>query len=884
MTDIKNFKGYHGSSTIKRSGVPIEWTQDRIQEYVKCSQDPIYFGETHMKIVNVDQGLMTIPLYDYQKEIINTAKDNRFTVAECSRQSGKALPLDTLIPSANGWKNMKDLKVGDIIFDENGKQTKILSTSIIFYNHDCYKITFDDGSDVVADAEHLWAVERASYSYKKEKKLTTKELFDSGVTYKDSRGKIVSKWKIPILSAPVQYNSKKVSLDPYTLGLWLGDGSAADGRITSSHEDHKFYKNCIVFKFSHNHSKRNLYTGTLYGLSPELRKYNVINNKHIPFEYLYNDASIRISLLQGLMDSDGTVEKNGRLCLALSYSKYPNLIENAYELLVSLGLKVTRKEYKKTNSCRLYFQCPRDKMEVFRLPRKLEKQPKTQLRIEKVNNRYIREIKKINSVPTKCIEVENKSHLFLCSKHFIPTHNTTAMTVFVLWYILFHPSKTVAILANKAEVAREILGRIQLAYEHLPKWLQHGVVEWNKGSFELENGSRVLASATSSNNIRGFSVNCLILDEAAFIENWDQFFTSVFPTISSGQSTKVILVSTVNGLNHFYKITSLARQGLNEYKIISVPWSRVPGRDEKWKQSILAAMNFDYDRFSQEFENEYLGSSGTLIAGWKLKQLVPQIPQQSKMNISQFKLPEKNHIYIGVADVSRGKGLDYSALQIIDVTTMPYEQVCVFRDNMTTPADFAEIAHKIGKMYNSASLLVEINDIGQQMGEILYYDYEYENLLFTESAGSMGKRITQGFSQKNTDKGIRTTKIVKSVGCSMLKLLIEQNQLIINDSNTISELATFSKKGVSYQAEEGCTDDLVMCLVLFGWLTEQKYFKDLTDINTLIKLKEIKEEVLENEMLPLGFINDGHVEEVETVANMEKWLWDDEEGVKALKI
>lgn len=550
MNEIKNFKGYHGSTTIKRSGVQIEWTQDRIAEYLKCSQDPIYFGEKHMKIVNVDHGLMTIPLYDYQKEIINTAKDNRFTVAECSRQSGK----------------------------------------------------------------------------------------------------------------------------------------------------------------------------------------------------------------------------------------------------------------------------------------------------------------------------------------------TTAMTVFVLWYILFNPAKTVAILANKAETAREILGRIQLAYEHLPKWLQHGVVEWNKGSFELENGSRVIASATSSTNIRGFSINLLIIDEAAFIEGWDEFFTSVFPTISSGQSTKIILVSTVNGLNHFYKITSLARQGLNEYKIISVPWSRVPNRDEKWKQSMLSAMNFDYDRFAQEFENEYLGSSGTLIAGWKLKELVPQIPQQSKMGISQFKLPEKDRTYVGVADVSRGKGLDYSAFQIIDVTTMPYDQVCVFRDNMTTPADFAELCHKLGKMYNSCAILVEINDIGQQVGEMLYYDYEYENLLFTESAGTAGKRITQGFGQKNTDKGIRTTKIVKSIGCSMLKLLIEQNQLLINDSNTIMELATFSKKGVTYQAEEGCTDDLVMCLVLFAWLTEQKYFKDLTDINTLIKLKELKEEDLENEMLPLGFMNDGREPEDETVANLEKWLWFEDDGVKPHKI
>ena len=435
---------------------------------------------------------------------------------------------------------------------------------------------------------------------------------------------------------------------------------------------------------------------------------------------------------------------------------------------------------------------------------------------------------------------------------------TTSITVFVLWYIIFNPNKTVAILANKAETAREILSRIQLAYEHLPKWLQQGIVEWNKGSFELENGSRVLAAATSSNNIRGYSINLLIIDEAAFIDNWDEFFTSVFPTISSGNSTKLVLVSTVNGLNHFYKITSLARQGKNDYRLISVPWQKVPGRDEKWKEKTLAAMNYDYDKFAQEFENQYLGSSGTLIAGWKLQELVPQTPIAEHAGISQYEKPKSNRTYVGIADVSRGKGLDYSALQIMDVTEMPYQQVLTFRDNTTTPGDFAEIINRIGRQYNNCSILVEVNDIGQQVAESLYFDYEYESLLFTESAGKQGRRITMSYKSSATDRGIRTTKTVKAIGCSMLKLLIEQNQLLVHDYETIHELSTFSKKNASYEAESGCNDDLVMCLVLFGWVTEQKFFKDLTDINTLLKLKEKSFEDLNDDMLPFGFIDDGN--------------------------
>lgn len=251
--------------------------------------------------------------------------------------------------------------------------------------------------------------------------------------------------------------------------------------------------------------------------------------------------------------------------------------------------------------------------------------------------------------------------------------------------------------------------------------------------------------------------------------------------------------------------------------------------------------------------NEYLGSSGTLIAGWKLKELVAKTPVAKGMGVNQYKKPKEGNTYVAIVDVSRGKGLDYSAVQIIDVTKMPYEQVLVYRDNMTTPGDFAEIIYRLGTQYNKCPVLVEVNDIGQQVSESLYFDFEYDNVLFTENMGKNGKRITHSFKGVGSDRGVRTTKTVKSIGCSMLKLLIEQNQLIINDSETISELSTFSKKANSYQAEVGCNDDLVMCLVLFGWLSEQDYFKSMTEINTLIKLKDMNKEEMDSEMLPLGF-------------------------------
>ena len=453
---------------------------------------------------------------------------------------------------------------------------------------------------------------------------------------------------------------------------------------------------------------------------------------------------------------------------------------------------------------------------------------------------------------------------------------STVVCGFILWYIIFHADKTVALLANKGDTAREILGRIQLAYQHLPKWLQQGVVEWNKGSFELENNSRVIAAATSSDNIRGYSINLLFIDEAAFVDNWDTFFTSVYPTISSGTETKIVLVSTPNGLNHFHKTWENAVTGKNSYNPILVHWRDVPGRDDNWKQKTLEGMNFDTEKFAQEYECEFQGSSGTLIAGWKLKELKPQIPILQNNGLFEYTRPRPGHNYVCIVDVSRGKGLDYSAFQIIDVTEMPYQQACVFRNNLVTPIDYAEIIYRVAKSYNNASVLVEINDIGEQVATSLHFDFEYENVLFTESAGSRGKKITAGFGS-NVDRGIRTTKSVKSVGCSILKLMIEQNQVIINDHNTIMELSTFSRKGISYEAESGKHDDLVMGLVLFAWLSDQMYFKDYTNINTLAKLREKTEDEILADMLPFGFIEDGTpIDHTVDLPVYQNWLIDAE--------
>jgi hypothetical protein len=447
--------------------------------------------------------------------------------------------------------------------------------------------------------------------------------------------------------------------------------------------------------------------------------------------------------------------------------------------------------------------------------------------------------------------VENRNTIITTARQ---VGKSTITCAFILWYILFQPDKTVALLANKGDTAREIMGKVHLAYEHLPKWLQQGVLEANKGSLVLENNSRIIAAATSGSAIRGYSINLLFIDEAAFIENWEEFFTAVAPTISSGKTTKMILVSTPNGLNHYHKLWINAKEGRTDYKHIEVTWRRVPGRDEAWRKKTLADLNFDTDKFAQENECQFLGSSGTLINGKTLGSLVHQEPIVQHDGLSQYIRPIAGHQYTMIVDVSKGVGLDHQAFSVVDITEMPYQQVCVYYNNNTLPGDYAEVVYQTARLYNEATVLVEINNpAGEIVTNLLIEEFEYDGLLFTESAGRAGKRISMGMGNKaGIDKGINTTINVKAKGCSILKALVENYQLILNDHDTIEELSHFSKKGKSYEAEAGNYDDLTMTLVLFAWLTDQQFFKEMTDINTLQKLRATREEDVENSMIPFG--------------------------------
>ena len=437
------------------------------------------------------------------------------------------------------------------------------------------------------------------------------------------------------------------------------------------------------------------------------------------------------------------------------------------------------------------------------------------------------------------------------------TGKSTTCVAYLLHYVVFNDSVNVGILANKAATARELLGRLQTAYENLPKWMQQGIIAWNRGSLELENGSKILAASTSASAVRGMSFNILFLDEFAFVPNHiaDSFFSSVYPTITSGKSTKVIIVSTPHGMNHFYRLWHDAEKAKNEYIPTDVHWSEVPGRDEKWKKSTIA--NTSEAQFKVEFECEFLGSVDTLIAPSKLRALVYENPKKRSAGLDVYENVQEDHDYVMSVDVARGVGGDYSAFVVVDITEFPHKVIAKYRNNEIKPMLFPNVIWEVAKSYNNAFILCEVNDVGDQVASIINYDLEYENLLMCSMRGRAGQVVGQGFSGKKTQLGVKMSKTVKKVGSLNLKTLVEEDKLIFNDYEILSELTTFIQKHNSFEAEEGCNDDLAMCLVIYAWLVAQDYFKELTDQDVRKRLYEEQKNQIEQDMSPFGFIMDG---------------------------
>jgi len=458
---------------------------------------------------------------------------------------------------------------------------------------------------------------------------------------------------------------------------------------------------------------------------------------------------------------------------------------------------------------------------------------------------------------------------------------TTTSVAYLLWLTLFTDTQNIAVLANKGSLARDILAKYQLAYENLPMWLQQGVVTWNKGDVELENGSKIRADSTSSAAIRGGSFNCVFLDEFAFVPPniADEFFNSVYPVISSGKTTKIIIVSTPNGMNLFYKLWMDAIANKNGYKPFEIHWSMVPGRDEDWK--IETIRNTSEEQFRQEFECEFLGSTNTLISGQKLAKMVYMDPiaNHDKVNIYEMPIREDgenhktDHLYAICVDVSEGKNMDASAFCVMDISAMPYKLVASYHSSSIHPVLFPTVIYNAARLYNDAYILVEINNT-PQVADILHSELEYENLWKVFTGNKKPQQLSAGFA-RGVQLGVKMSPQVKRIGCSNLKMLIEGDKFIINDFDVISELTTFVQDKNSFAAEEGSNDDLVMCLVTFAWVTTQKYFKEIVshDIRKQFQVEHMNQ--MDDETLPEPIIEDGLSQGLEL---MDGDLWDSTSG------
>lgn len=593
---MANFFSYNSNPRLKKPNAPIAFSAHQREELRKCAADPLYFIENYYKIVSTDVGLIQFVPFAFQERMAQEFHDNRFVVCKLPRQMGKALDIETPVATPSGWTTMGDLRVGDTILGADGKPTKVTFATEVMHDHTCHVVRFDTGDEVVADEDHLWEVGHTDWS--RPKVLTTKQL----IAVVGSKRKNANAGMPYIQCArPLDLPEAALPIDPYVLGLWLGDGARADGRMTASPDDFAFYRGeyerrGFQIRVGKNGDRKPI-LWTVCGLHKQLRLAGLLDNKRIPEVYLRGSIEQRLQLLRGLMDTDGSCSVTGNCQF---YQKDLQLIYQVRELLGSLGIK--SRVVSKLIDNQLYYTINfATALDVFALPRKrvIHAQGKGH---PKNTRHYIHAIRPTKSVPVRCIQVDNPDHLFLCSKAFIPTHNTTIVAAYLLWYVLFNDFKEVLIAAHKDQAAREILKRVKLAVEHLPHWLQQGVIRWDQTKIEFENGSSILAVATSSSAARGGSFALVYLDEYAFVAQnlADEFFGSVYPTISSGSSTKMIVTSTPNGLNQFFTMWDDAEKGRSKFKPVSVHWSEHPKRDDKWAEQERA--NIGPARFAQEYE------------------------------------------------------------------------------------------------------------------------------------------------------------------------------------------------------------------------------------------------------------------------------------------
>ncbi len=798
---------------IKRPSEEHEYTIEQIRDVKKCKEDIFHFL-TFIKIVHPDRGRVIFDPYEYQKKLFELLVKERFVACLMARQMGKDVDVNTPIPTPDGWSTVKDLSVGDVIFGRDGKQCNIIKKSPIYKDRKAYKFIFDTGEEIVSSYTHEWNINH-SYWRGKEKTLTTQQIVDLYNRYRSKSFyiKLSESLDLPEIDLPI---------DPYTLGVWLGDGSSWSGEVYGSTDDLIEIMENVVYEKLPIRNRENHSIQTIKGMYN--KTHNLYRNKHIPSIYLRSSTEQRLQLLRGLMDTDGSVEKSGRCEF---YQKEDVLIDQVRELLSSLGVK-TNKRCKIIEGVKYYtLSFCTSKYRVFNLKRKYDRQQN--LKDHPKNYRlYIKDIQEVEPRETQCITVDNDDHLFLCGKQMIPTHNSLSVGAYALWYSLFNADKVVGIVSNKESSAIDFLSRIKIMYEELPVWLKCGVVEYNKKTIIFENGTVIVAGATSKNAFRGKTANIIISDELAFVEGdkAEDFYMSNYPTISVSKYGKFIAISTPNGIGGlFYELYKGAEKNRNEYKPYRVDWREHPERDKEWAR--IQLRNIGQRRFDQEYEIEFLGSSNTVIDKDTLVRLVNQdlpdvISRSSHDKLKVYERPVDNCIYILGTDPSKGTGEHDATIQVLKVLSVnPFKlkQVAVFQDNKTDTYEFAHILDNLSVLYNNAFIMCENNGEGSAVIQTLWWDIETENL------------VCEG--TKASKLGVRATTKTKPIAVLLMKRLIEDMSVELVDHETIKQLTAFIDKGNNRFAGDGLPDDLVSALY---WGT---YFMKFDLLDESMSLKEV---------------------------------------------
>lgn len=803
---------------IVKAFTPFEFSPEQQAELLRCAEDPVYFIKTYIRIQHPTRGSVPFELYPYQEDLIRSIHENRQLIVTISRQAGKLLSNDELLATPHGFTRMGDVQVGDLVIGDDGRPTSVVAVSEE-QHVPAYRITFDDGTSVVACDDHQWTVHNRHRGHTSSV-MTTAQLAQSAWKRANARGYDEYAYYIPN-TAPVQFAPRDIENDPYLLGLWLGDGNSERPVLTCATEHKAFYESQgVVFDDAPSYeSNPNVHTQK-FNLNWEeckrlgLRKTTTgQSNKHIPESYLYNSVSNRIALLQGLMDADGFIsDRNGTAHIQLT-RKTPRLIDDVNTLLTSLGLKVTRTVHEGTNSVRLSFSCPRSKFDLFRIPHKLERQPTTLRRERYVMSRTIQNIERVEHITGRCIQVDNASNMYLCTKNFIPTHNTTCLAAYALWYACFMDDVTVLIVSNKNSNAMEFIHRAKYAYESLPNWIKPGVDPelWTKHDIGFDNKSRILSQATTESSGRGLSISLLIADELAHVKPRivEEFWTSISPTLSTGG--KCAISSTPNGdTDLFSTLWRGAEAGINGFVPRFYDCRHVPHITDEFLAQERAKIG--ETRVRQEYFCHFISSEELLVDSVALSHIDEDLKKNvpvlsSKNNIVFFEpIQEQGATYIVGVDPSKGVGRDFSAIQVWRVDSKIY-QVAEFRSNeMVTGQLYATLKTLLTKLDNNMKNLVffgiENNGVGEGM-----------ITLYKNDPGIMALGGATLVNDKN-QMGMNTTSQNKTRSCLTLKDLIEGGRLVIKSHDYVRELKTYVRHKSSYAAQHGGTDDLIAASLL----------------------------------------------------------------------